>query len=376
MASQAQIDANRRNSARSSGPSEAGKARSRLNAVKHGMAAQLPEVEIELSPAFEERRERWAAERKPVGEDANWALDRVVAATFRIERCERAFDGAVATSQRRAELAWAEDRALEAAKVAARLSKNPVVAARQLRTSFDGVRLLLDAWFGLGSALEVGDWDEGQESSALDLLGVAQGCRVGRTIIDPSDGSDPIAYRNALVAEEIAGLERLRDEVMAPLDELEQDEAIAGASALHSKPVKLVLRYEQEAWRRYRESSKVLRAKDESAPEPISLPAPIQLPTLKPIAPAVAEAATPPPPKPKPGTDRDRAVEETRRSLMAEAAPFVEMANLLREQGLLPPMADDFDEDDAWLDELEAKYAALPSRPVSFVPIAAGGRQG
>jgi hypothetical protein len=376
MASQAQIDANRRNSARSSGPSEAGKARSRLNAVKHGMAAQLPEVEIELSPAFEERRERWAAERKPVGEDANWALDRVVAATFRIERCERAFDGAVATSQRRAELAWAEDRALEAAKVAARLPKNPVVASRQLRTSFDGVMLLLDAWFGLASALEVGDWDEDQESAALDLLGVAPGCRLGRTSIDPPDGSDPNAFRKALVAEEVERLERLRDEVMAPLDELDQREAIVGASAMHSKPVKLVLRYEQEAWRRYRESSKVLQPKAESAPEPILLPAPIKLPTLKPIAPADPKAATPPPPDPKTRPDRDRAVEETRRSLMAEAAPFVEMANLLREQGLLPPMADNFDEDDAWLDELEAKYEAMPTRPGGFVPIAAGGRQG
>ncbi len=372
MASQAQIDANRRNSTRSSGPSEAGKARSRLNAVKHGMAAQLPEVEVELSPAFQERRELWAVERKPVGEDANWALDRVVAATFRIERCERAFDGAVGTIQRRAELAWSEDRALEAAKVAARLSKDPVVASRQLLTSFDGVMILIDAWFGLASALEAGDWDVDQESSALDLLGVAPGRRGGRTSIDPPDGSDPIAFRNALVSDEIDRLERLRDEVMAPLDDLAQGEAIAGASAMLSREVKLVLRYEQEAWRRYRESSKVLQAKDESALDPVWTPRP----TLKPITPPVPKAVTPPPPDPKVGPDADRAFEEDRRSLLAQAAPFVEAANRLREQGLLPPMPEGSDEDDAWFDALEAKYDALPTRPGSFVAVAAGVRQG
>lgn len=45
MTSQRRIDANRRNARRSTGPrTEDGKARSRLNAVKHGLSASLPEL--------------------------------------------------------------------------------------------------------------------------------------------------------------------------------------------------------------------------------------------------------------------------------------------------------------------------------------------
>ncbi len=43
MASQRQIDANRRNAQRSTGPkTQAGRERSRLNALKHGLSRKLP----------------------------------------------------------------------------------------------------------------------------------------------------------------------------------------------------------------------------------------------------------------------------------------------------------------------------------------------
>src|SRR6516162_3083906 len=110
MATERQIEANRRNAARSTGPSESGKARSRFNAVKHGMAGASAMVEPGLSAEFQERRARWGAEQKPVGEAAGWALDRAVAASLRIETCERSMEEMIASSRERARLAWDQDR--------------------------------------------------------------------------------------------------------------------------------------------------------------------------------------------------------------------------------------------------------------------------
>src|SRR6185437_11807908 len=138
MASERQIAANRLNAGRSTGPkTEAGKARSRANATRHGLAGESAAVEAGTSAEFAGRRARWAAEHEPVGEAAGWALDRAVAAALRIERCERA------------RVAWDQDRAVEAAKVASRLADDPVLASRQLQASLAGVELLIEGWLGL-----------------------------------------------------------------------------------------------------------------------------------------------------------------------------------------------------------------------------------
>src|ERR1700733_8759320 len=114
-ASEAQTASNTQNAQFSTGPtSELGRARSSLNSIKHGLSGVSPDVEARLSPAFLDRRAKWAAEQNPVGEAGNFALDRVVAATFRIERCERAIDDQITDVQQRAKLAWDEDRAVEA----------------------------------------------------------------------------------------------------------------------------------------------------------------------------------------------------------------------------------------------------------------------
>src|SRR5258707_10146592 len=99
MATERQIESNKQNSMRSTGPSSvSGKSRSRLNALKHGMAAELPTLEVGHSPEFLDRRAKWSAEFQPEGEAAQWALDRAVAASLRIEQCERTFDGLIATA--------------------------------------------------------------------------------------------------------------------------------------------------------------------------------------------------------------------------------------------------------------------------------------
>jgi hypothetical protein len=260
MATQRQIEANQRNSMRSTGPSESGKLRSRLNATKHGLAGESAELEAEFSSEFEDRRAKWAAEQNPVGEAANWALDRAVAATFRIERCEHAIDDLTTSTQERARLAWDEDRAVDAATVFGRLDRDPILASRQLQTTLAGVILLMEAWLGLAASLKDGtDWSESEASRALDLLGVAADLRSGQNLIDGPEGADPIAFRLELTFNEFDRLEALRDQSLIPLDELDRRQAMAGNTTLLSKPAKLVLRYEREAWKRYRESMEAIK---------------------------------------------------------------------------------------------------------------------
>jgi hypothetical protein len=244
------------------------------------LAAKLPDVEAARSPEFEDRRRKWGAEQRPETQAAHWALDRAVAASLRIEQCEQAVDEHVVVSRERARLAWDQDRRAEVARLANRLGQNPVLVSRELQTSLAGVELMIEAWLGLAAGLQDGgDWSESQASSALDLLGVAVDLRSGPTLLDPMDGSDPRTYRKTLAFQELERLEGLRDEAMEPLDDLERQAAMTGHSALLSKPAQLLLRYERDAWRRYREAMKELQEQREveAAPTPVAAPSPTRI---------------------------------------------------------------------------------------------------
>ena len=278
MATDRQIAANQRNAALSTGPkTEAGKIASRSNAIRHGMACESIGVEAEQSPAFQTRRDSWSVHFGASDEVEDWALERVVAASFRIERCELAMQTLTRSTAERARLAWDQDKALEAAKHGSRLSKNPSLIVRKLEATWHGVNLMLDWWTRLDEALKAGeDWSDAQSSIALDLLGVPRALRTGRTPInDPEGKGGPnLAYRLTVVAREIARLEQLQDSALEPLDDLECQMAASGDSALLGAPARLILRYEREAWRRYRESRRELKAA-EPLPVPVSKPKPV-----------------------------------------------------------------------------------------------------
>jgi hypothetical protein len=361
MATERQIETNRRNGALSRGPtSELSKSQSRKNAVTHGLAGESADVEAARSPEFHDRRAKWAAEQNPVGEEGNWALDRVVASTFRIERCERAIDQIITETQQRASLVWDQDRAIEAATIAGRLARDPVLASRQLQTTLAGVYLLIEAWLGLAAALQADDdWSESEASIALNLLGVSPDLRSGRTLIDAPEGIDSIVFRRELTSEELERLEQLRDQALEPLEEMECRRAMAGHSALLSKSAKLVLRYEREAWKRYWDSMKELKAQAPTATAP---------PVV--VAPALAQVIVEPPKvRERVVTPPSRSAEEKIRALQAEPAPIrLEVIDRLRSMAQV--------DDSEWLDALERRIECLPPLPGSYVPIAAGVRAG
>jgi len=87
MVSDAKIEANRRNAAKSTGPkTPEGKAVSKMNALRHGLLSErvlLPKEDAELLNAF---RDGMLQQLRPVGELERLLADRVVATAWRLRR--------------------------------------------------------------------------------------------------------------------------------------------------------------------------------------------------------------------------------------------------------------------------------------------------
>jgi hypothetical protein len=94
MASEKQIQANRRNARKSTGPkTQKGKDAVRLNATKHGLRSQEVLLPGEDGEALKELDENLRAELQPVGELENLLVDGIVAAHWRLRRLRRVESG-------------------------------------------------------------------------------------------------------------------------------------------------------------------------------------------------------------------------------------------------------------------------------------------
>jgi hypothetical protein len=82
---------NRRNAQRSTGPkSQAGKERSRFNALKHGCRATLPILPGEDPEAYQERLDAWIDKFQPRDAVETYMVERAVQASWQLDRADRA----------------------------------------------------------------------------------------------------------------------------------------------------------------------------------------------------------------------------------------------------------------------------------------------
>ena len=89
MGTQAQIDANRQNSKKSTGPKTAkGKANVARNAIKHGLCSMEAVIHGEEKEEYERHREAFLYELKPVGMMENMLAMRIVSLIWRLRRAE------------------------------------------------------------------------------------------------------------------------------------------------------------------------------------------------------------------------------------------------------------------------------------------------
>src|ERR1700733_14995123 len=91
MATAAQIEANRRNCKRSTGPrTQSGKDGSKLNALVHGCRAEILVLPTEDLALFEDRSRNWRLSLKPRNPAEEYMVDRMASLAWKGERIDRA----------------------------------------------------------------------------------------------------------------------------------------------------------------------------------------------------------------------------------------------------------------------------------------------
>ena len=254
--------ANLANSAKSTGPrTDAGKARSRANALKHGLTSADGAVLLTEAEAIEQRMESWRGGYTIDTPAKEWAFEQLVVSSIRIKMCQDQQIALRDIEMRRAASVWAIDNQFEAALLGDRLARKPEIVAKELMTSKYGCEWLMAEWCVLGLALGSGPWTDEQLERALDLRGIARHAREDAIPDDPA----------ALVENEYLYLEALVNEHLNEIDERHRLDAMNGYSARPSKDMSRLRRYEAACQKRYNAALAVLtaRAVEAAQPEPV-----------------------------------------------------------------------------------------------------------
>src|SRR5258707_7557672 len=107
MVSERRIAANRANAQKSTGPKSAeGKARSRRNALKHGMTSGGDVLPLEDEVLFKERLAGWTNDARPVGDIERYLVASAVVASVVNDRCVHNEFAVIARKRRRAIERW------------------------------------------------------------------------------------------------------------------------------------------------------------------------------------------------------------------------------------------------------------------------------
>ena len=170
-ATQAQIDANRRNAHKSTGPRSArGKAESRRNSLKHGMTGNGVVIPYEDAAEVAIRVEQFEAELSPDGQATTCVLAmRAAMLTVRLERCIRYDDATTADRVRFAEVDFDEARRANADFLFDHIAQAPVTRYRELLAMPEGVDRILVALHGLQRCATAGSGDAWTDMHGYDL---------------------------------------------------------------------------------------------------------------------------------------------------------------------------------------------------------------
>jgi hypothetical protein len=179
IVSEKRTEANRRNARLSTGPkTPEGKARSRANALKHGLCASV--VVAEDADAVETRTREWYAALHPQNMYHMWMLDKAAVTSLRLDRSERMERRVRDKRSLRAELCWDDDRKLEAARLGANLRSNPDETVEMLKRTPQGCEWLMSRWAMLAHVADVKQgWTLDQKRLAFDLLATPEEFREG-----------------------------------------------------------------------------------------------------------------------------------------------------------------------------------------------------
>ena len=277
MTTRAQIEANRRNSKRSTGPKDT--SLTRFNGLKHGLCAEHLRLPGEDPAEFQAELDGWNDDWQPITHTRAVLVELAAAATYRLRRSLRtqgAFRSRLADDAGRAfdsERHLAVDRAVDL------FEHDPAAALSLLHSTGLGIDRLLRAWGELDAALESGpaDWSERFHTRLMLLLGHPQGTPLftagavpiasARLLASRKPGGKPLPKGEA--EETVAALRRTAAEAMARLRERrphapdpgpDRRRAMEAASADTSHELRLVHRYEMDHERTLRWALRQLMA--------------------------------------------------------------------------------------------------------------------
>ncbi len=312
--SEARLQANRRNAQLSSGPKTAeGKARSRGNAIKHGLTGAGIALPTEDAAAIEARFLTMQEEFAPATMQGALLIHLAAFMSVRIERSARLETAALTHVRRHAATEFELARLAEIDRLFQTIETDPRANHRRLQTTIEGVDLLLDALQGVRDQVELGlyrKWTTadrtkidcflgGSESrfptSRADALLLAlQGnySRIFPRELDKTTEGDPREqyFRDEmilLVDVERARLEQVRGTIDPTVVESDRREAAEHATLPMTPESILHKKYEAAAistfLRSLREFQKVEKAAAEAESE-IEAPAPVSEPEVAALA--------------------------------------------------------------------------------------------
>lgn len=256
MASEKQVAANRRNSAKSTGPkTDEGKTRARVNALKHGLTSGA-EIDSSKESKLDAKIREWTPWIMPDGPIMAQDLKMAVLATLQIDDCYNQESarveelGRIATEDNDR---WENDRKLEAAELGKSLKSNPETVRSRLVQLPEGREWLIRAWQQLLVSIPEGgesSWTDKESNRMLDLLGEPRDQRARLIKLGPF--ADPKETREVILGE-IEILESCRHK--NELEDLYLRRAHrCGATCVNDKDLRLVRRYKHEALKRYERS--------------------------------------------------------------------------------------------------------------------------
>jgi len=171
--SEARKIAARINGSRSRGPvTEAGKAISRRNSTRHGMAGAGVVVPLDDSAEVQRRSIAMQAEMAPRTEMGRFLVGRLAELTVRVERCSKQERAATKRLSDHAEAASDEARLAEVDHLMSYIANEPATHVRRLCAMPEGVDRMIAAFLELRDELEYGeqtrwDWNYGMRLADL-----------------------------------------------------------------------------------------------------------------------------------------------------------------------------------------------------------------
>ena len=170
---QAQIDANRKNSSKSCGPKTVeGKSVSRRNSLKHGLSGDGVVFLDEQTAEVTRRTAVLLKQLKPGYEMSQYLVERVAVLSIRVEHCAEHETLLMAVKGHEAGQAFDDNRLLVIEELFQTLAETPSLTLGKLSRTPDGVERLLEAWTKLRHDLDRGAWQTAHAHRAAHLQGL------------------------------------------------------------------------------------------------------------------------------------------------------------------------------------------------------------